>query len=138
MHFKFNGVGFLTADSYSEYPDNTVALGQTIAYSSFTATRLAFLGSSTNGPQVGTATITYTDATKQTFQFGFNDWTLPAPLRYGNSVALTMQYRDGLQGKSLVKNYMYYMQVPLVAGKTVASLTLPTNSNIHIFGFSAA
>jgi hypothetical protein len=138
MHFKFNGVGFLTADSYSEYPDNTIALGQTIAYSSFTGTRLAFLGSSTNGPQVGTATITYTDSTKQTFQFGFNDWTLPAPLRYGNSIALTMQYRDGLQGKNMVKNYMYYMQVPLIAGKTVASLTLPTNINIHVFGFAAA
>jgi hypothetical protein len=135
MHFKFNGVNFLTADSYSEYPDNTTALGQTIPYPSLTATRLAFLGSSTNGPQSGTATITYTDNTTQTFQLGFNDWAARTP---GNTVALTMQYLNGLQGKRVVKNYMYYMQVSLIAGKTVASLTLPTNSDIHIFGFSAA
>ena len=135
MHFKFNGVTFITADSYSEYPDNTTALGQTIPYPSLTLTRLAFLGSSTNGPQVGMATITYTDNTTQTFQLGFNDWAARNP---GNTVALTMQYLNGLQGKRVIKNYMYYMQVPLQAGKTVASLKLPTNSNIHIFGFSAA
>ena len=135
MHFKFNGVTFITADSYSEYPDNTIALGQSIPYPSATFTRLAFLGSSTNGPQTGTATITYTDGSKKTFQLGFNDWAARTP---GNTVALTMQYLNGLQGKRVIKNYMYYMEVPLDAGKTVASLTLPTNSNIHIFGFSAA
>ncbi|MBA2395166.1 MAG: hypothetical protein H0V70_20755 [Ktedonobacteraceae bacterium] len=138
MHFKFNGVNFITADSYSDYPDNTVGLGQTIAYPSLTATRLAFLGAATNGPQVGTATINYTDGTKQTFQLGFNDWASPSPLRYGNTIAMTMQYRNGLQGKHGPKVYMYYMQVTLTAGKTVASLTLPSNKSMHIFGFSAA
>jgi hypothetical protein len=138
MYFKFNGVTFVTADSYSEYPDNTVGLGQTIVYPSLTITRLAFLGSATNGPQVGTATITYTDGTTQTFPLGFNDWAVSSPLRYGNAVALTMQYRNTPQGKHTLKNYMYYTQVTLTAGKTVASLTLPKNSNIHIFGFSAA
>ena len=138
MHFKFNGVNFLTADSYSEYPDNTVPLGQTLAYPSATLTRLAFLGAATNGPHAGTATITYTDNTTQTFQLGFNDWSKPSPALYNNSIALTMPYRDTLQGRQNLKIYMYYTQVTLTPGKTVASLTLPTNSNIHIFGFSAA
>jgi hypothetical protein len=138
MHFKFNGVNFLTMDSYSDFPDNTVGSGQTIAYPSMTLTRLAFLGAATNGPQVGMATIKFTDGTKQTFQLGFNDWAAPSPLRYGNTIAMTMQYRNGLQGKRGPKVYMYYMQVTLMAGKTVASLTLPSNTNMHIFGFSAA
>lgn len=138
MHFKFNGVNFLTADSYSEYPDNTIPMGQTIVYSPFTATRLAFLGSATNGPKVGTATITYTDGTTQNFQLGFNDWTKPSPALYNNSIALTMQYRATLRGKQNIRSYLYYMQVMLHSGKTVASLTLPNNGNIHIFGFSAA
>jgi hypothetical protein len=49
-------------------PDNVQASGQTIAVSlPSRATTLGFLGSATNGDASGTATITYTDGTTQTF-----------------------------------------------------------------------
>ncbi len=139
MHLTVNQVKFSVAYSNSVFYDNLAAQGQTLGVAPVkNETRLAFLGAATNRAQVGTATIIYTDGSTSTFQLGFNDWTGPSPLLYHNSIALTMPYRDTLRGAQNIKTYLYYTQVPLTAGKTVAAVTLPTNANIHIFGFSAA
>jgi len=103
------------------------------------ATLLGFLGSATNGPSSGTATITYTDGTTQTFTLGFSDWTLgggnTTTLAYGNKIAYTTQYRNRANGQESVKTYIFYTSVNLQAGKTIRSVTLPTANQglMHVF-----
>jgi hypothetical protein len=110
------------------------------------ATRIGILGSATNGDpgSEGDFVVTYTDGTTQTINLGFSDWTLngggasgPAD---GNTIAATTAYRDTSNGgRDTVKAYLFTADAALTAGKTVASITLPTTTTagpLHVFAFS--
>ena len=110
------------------------------------ATRFGILGSSTNGNpgSEGDFIITFTDGTTQTLHLGFSDWTLnggstPAPSD-GNAIAATTGYRDTSGGgRDTVKAYLFTADAALTAGKTVASVTLPstmTAGPLHVFAFA--
>ncbi|NML29795.1 GH92 family glycosyl hydrolase [Paraburkholderia antibiotica] len=124
--------------------DNAVAVGQTITMPRGTRGRsLVLLGSANNGPSSGTALVTYTDGSSAPFTLAFDDWTLnggsAAPR---NPIALTTTYRNAGNGSNDgVKAYLFAQAVPLSAGKTVASVTLPKQvsaGKLHVFGISAA
>ncbi|GAC1477730.1 MAG: hypothetical protein NVS2B12_32120 [Ktedonobacteraceae bacterium] len=138
---SFNGVNFYWPASAPSTPDNVVAQGQQIVVRSVPgATTLAFLGASGFGPVTGNATITYTDGTTQNFTMAFSDWTLnngdTAPLS-GNQVVATTSYRNRSNGG--IDPHMpniFYMDVTLMAGKTIKSVTLPhdiDHGDLHIF-----
>ena len=136
----FNGVNFVWPDAVVPAPDNVVAKGQVIPVAPVQgATTLAFLGSSSNGPSVGNATITYTDGTKQNFQMLFSDWTLNggrSTPSAGNQVVVQMPYRNTPNGMQTHKPNVFYIGVTLMAGKTIQSVTLPSSVNrgqIHVF-----
>lgn len=139
-HFVFNGVTFTWPSSAPGTPDNYASHDTSIGVPSLSgATTLAFLGSASGGPSSCTVVITYTDNTTQTFTLTFSDWTLnagkskPAP---GNSVAATMTYRNTPTGKQTRTVDIFYVEVALEAGKTAATVTLPTAANqgvLHIF-----
>ncbi|MFL5664344.1 MAG: hypothetical protein ACJ8BW_23820, partial [Ktedonobacteraceae bacterium] len=136
----FNNVTFTWPSPAAGSPNNYKASGQALPIAPVSgATTLAFLGSSTNGPSIGTATITYTDGTTQTFQLGLSDWVLAGgkvPPSYGNQTAVTTNYRNGPTGQQTVKTYVFYTDVALTPGKTVVSVTLPSTLNqghLHIF-----
>ncbi len=139
--FTFGGVTFQWPNASPGAPDNIVAQGQTITLAAQPgATALAFLGSATNGPASGSATIHYTDGSAQTFTLGFSDWTLGAgnaSPSYGNVVAARTPYRNTSSGSSDPHaTYVFYAQVPLANGKTAQSITLPSTTSpteIHIF-----
>ncbi|MBV9259543.1 MAG: hypothetical protein JO215_16125, partial [Ktedonobacteraceae bacterium] len=93
QQFLFNGVSFPWPASYSVIPDNYQAAGQTIPITPVNnANTLALLGSSTNtgsaGVSSGTATITYTDGSTQTFTLSLTDWENATALS-GNLIAAT-------------------------------------------------
>lgn len=121
--------------------DNYQANGQVIPVTpAQNAKILAFLGSSTLGPSSGTATITYTDGSTQTFTLGFDDWTLnggnTTTLSFGNTISYTSAYRNIPGGKETVKTYVFYNSVNLQAGKTIRSVTLPSTvdqGQLHVF-----
>jgi hypothetical protein len=140
----FNGVSFLWPNSAVGTPDNVVAQGQTIPVTAAKgATLLAFLGSAAFGPSTGTATITYTDGTTQTFTLAFSDWTLngggSTPLN-GDQVVVALPYRNSLRGRQLDQMpEVFYTSVALQPGKTIKSVALPANADhgqIHIFAMS--
>lgn len=126
--------------------DNIIANGQTIPGSGSAqgASQLIFLGSSTNGPSLGTITITYTDGTTQTASLGFSDWTLnggSASASYGNEVACQMSYRNSTSGTSQQITTYVFASAPIAlnTSKQVASITLPTSVNqghLHIFAWT--
>ena len=145
-----NGLTFTWPNASANLLDNIEADGQTIAITSPAgATRIGVLGASSNpsgSVPAGTLGITYTDGTTQQATLGLSDWTLNAGQSQalsGNHVAATMPYRDGTDGsKQQVAVYLFTADTALSAGKTVASITLPTVSAgaLHIFsvGFDVA
>jgi predicted alpha-1,2-mannosidase len=121
-------------------PDNVVADGQVIPVAAQSgATMLGILGAATYGPSQGTATITYTDGSTQTFTLAFSDWTLAGGLLSSDSVVADMPYRNSPSGANDSPTYLFTTTVPLQAGKTIASVTLPQSANqgeIHVFAVS--
>jgi hypothetical protein len=136
----YNNVTFTWPNRASGVANNYQAQGQTIPITPVSsATTLSFLGSATNGPSIGTATITYTDGTIQTFSLGLSDWALNAGQStpsYGNGTVVSMPYRNGPAGKQSINMYVFYAEVALQPGKTPRSVTLPSSLNqghLHVF-----
>jgi hypothetical protein len=127
-------------------PDNLEVGGQTIPQpAGSSGAYLGLLGSATNAPTDGSGvpgdlTVTYTDGSTSQAHVVFSDWTLnggatqPLP---GNTEAITTTYRNtGDGGRDNVKAYVFSVKVPLDAGKTVASVTLPVtgaSGTVHLF-----
>ena len=139
-----NGARFQWPTVAAGSNDNWQAAGQVIAVSGTGGGTLAFLGSSTNGPSSGTATLTYTDNSNSTFTLAFSDWTLnggSAQVMAGNSIAATTTYRNSSSGtKSTENTYVFYTSISIAVAKTLASVTLPTTVNqghLHVFAVAA-
>ncbi|GHO70984.1 hypothetical protein KSC_098760 [Ktedonobacter sp. SOSP1-52] len=134
------GTTFVWPASDPGTQNNYIAQGQKLAITPVdNASTLAFLGAATNGPSSGQATITYTDTTTQTFILGFSDWTLGANAAapsFNNLVVTSAPYRNTPTGKENVSVYVFYTEVGLQAGKTIASVTLPSSvkgGQTHVF-----
>ena len=139
----FRGSNFIWPNTQPGQNNNYGADGQPLGISLAKGSKtLGFLGSSTFGPVQGTVTITYTDGTKQTSPFHFDDWTLNGGRTpsQGNFVVAAMNYRNGSHGRQNIKTYLFYTSVNVQANKTVASVMLPNKVNrgqMHIFAMSA-
>jgi hypothetical protein len=134
------GLSYTWPDIPAGQSDNIIADGQTIQLAPASgATTLGILGSATYGPSQGTATITYTDGSTQTFTLGFSDWTLAGGLLPGDTEVAEMPYRNSSSGANDSTTYLFTTTATLQAGKTVQSITLPSNVNqgeIHIFAIT--
>jgi hypothetical protein len=76
------------------------------------------------GTASGAGAITYTDGSTQQFDLTFPDWwsnTNPP----GGDILATMPYINEANGKHTQSDSVYYVGVPLQAGKTVQYVTLP-------------
>jgi NPCBM-associated, NEW3 domain of alpha-galactosidase len=125
--------------------DNVIADGQVIDVSG-TGSDLGFLGAAGFGEASGTGTITYTDGSTQSFSLSMPDWyNNAAEAGDGAQVADTTSswnFASSTQTSHPVS--VYFASVPLAAGKTVASVTLPTISSgvgngvnaMHIFAIA--
>ncbi|WP_326946802.1 GH92 family glycosyl hydrolase [Amycolatopsis sp. NBC_01307] len=135
---KFTWPSFPAGD-----PDNAVANGQTVNVTG-TGTRLALLGAGSNGNAQGTLTITYTDGSKSTATIGTSDWTLGgggAQPSFGNRIVLSTPYRNasGTDPQQIRTMVFGTNPITLDAGKTVASVTLPSNVSggvLHVFAIA--
>jgi hypothetical protein len=136
-----DGVQYAFPSAAAGTADSVTAGGQTIQVLPVSgATKIGFLGSATNGPSMGTATITYTDGTTQQVTLGFSDWTLGAggsPPSFGNQEVAQTPYRNSTGGSSqTVDTFLFNADFPVAAGKTVQSVTLPSDTDtgaLHVF-----
>jgi predicted alpha-1,2-mannosidase len=136
-----DGVNFAWPDVPAGQKDNIIAQGQTIPLiGQAGATRLGFLGSATYGPSQGTVTVSYTDGSTQQATLAFSDWTLAGGLLSGDSVAAQTAYRNTASGTSQNSaTDLFATVIGLESGKTVASVTLPSQANqgqLHIFAIT--
>jgi hypothetical protein len=134
-HVIVNGLAFTWPAAQSCNNDNLRAQGQTILLPPESgASEIGFLGSATNGNQSGVVTINYTDGTSSTATLAQSDWG-GAP-GTGNTEVAEMTYRNQALGEQTHNFYVDEQSVGVEAGKTVASITLPSNKNIHIFAMA--
>ncbi|POX60698.1 alpha-mannosidase [Streptomyces sp. Ru62] len=131
------GLAFTWPASPAGRPDNASASGQTVQLAS-PAGALSFIGSAVNGNQQTKATVTYTDGTTDTVDLSFTDWTVGGgggSVQYGNEVVAKTAYRNVAGAdKDPVATYVFATKpYRAPAGKQIKSVTLPRNTDLHVF-----
>ncbi|MFE5918863.1 GH92 family glycosyl hydrolase [Streptomyces sp. NPDC056468] len=131
------GLSFTWPDSTSGRPDNVSAAGQTIELTD-PASRLSFLGSGVNGNQQSRATVTYTDGSTDTVDLALTDWTVgggAGTVQYGNEIVARAAYRNVAgAGRDPVDTYVFATRpFGAPAGREIARVTLPEDSDLHVF-----
>jgi len=113
--------------------DVVEAYGQTIPLPSGNYTALYLLGTAVQGLQSGTFTFNYTDGSTSQWTQQFSDWASHSS-NTGEYVVETMPYRNYSQnnGFQSVTMYLYGYSMPVTTGKTLESVTLPSDSDIKI------
>jgi beta-glucosidase len=120
--------------------DNVVANGQTVAMSG-SGTDLGILGSGQNGTATGTITVNYTNGTSQSFTLNLADWYANAPAT-GDQILTTSSSWNQSSPSGSHPVSVYFASVPLQAGQTVASVTLPSlpgsfgQTEMHVFAMA--
>ena len=124
-------------------PDNAIANGQQVSVDAPAGTQqLGFLGSASGGDGQGLATLTYGDGSTARYWLGFSDWTLGGgggQVAFGNVNAVTTSYRNCNHctgGRDSVDTHVFAAVLPVDAGKTLKSVTLPagsTGGDLHVF-----
>jgi beta-glucosidase len=134
------GTTFTWPDVPAGTNDNVVADGQTVNVSG-SGTDLGLLGAGQNGIATGTITVNYTDGTSQSFTLNMADWYSNAAATGDEVVTTTSSWnQSNPSGPHPVS--VYFASVPLQAGKTVASVTVPSlpgsfgQTEMHIFAMA--
>ena len=129
----FNGTPFnLGPANAADAVDNA-----TIALPAGQFSSLQMLAAGVNGNQLSqTFTVTYTDNTTQTFTQSVSDWAHPQNFA-GESIAVTMAHRDLSNGTTQVRTVnLFAYSFGINNGKTVKSITLPTNRNVVVLAIT--
>jgi hypothetical protein len=115
--------------------DNAVAAGQTIALSG-KGKSVVSAGSSSGTKGSGKLTVHYTDGTSSSADVGFPNWCCAEPTKFGASVLAATKGKNTPNGPAYPDTdyRMYTNSAPITAGKQVASVTLPDNRSMHVFG----
>jgi alpha-galactosidase len=133
----YNGVNFTWPDVPAGTPDNVSGDasggGRTIAISG-SGTALAFLGANA-GPIADTVTVTYSDGSTSQASLGFPNWCCESDTQFGAVPIITATYRDTPTGPANygIDYHVYYNEIPIDPDKQLVSVTLPANTNIHVF-----
>jgi hypothetical protein len=131
-----DGLTFTWPDAPAGSADNVQVDGRAFGITGSGST-LGFLGAAANGQSSGTGTISYTDGSTQQFTIGFGDWASTSPFP-GGEVAITAAYGNSTGGPTPWRATVFYDGVPLQAGRTVRSVTLPAAGSAPLHVFAAA
>lgn len=132
-HVSVAGATFTWPDVPAGTVDNVAGGGVTVKLSG-QGSRLAFLGAEA-GFVSDTVTVHYTDGTTSSADLGFPNWCCTDPTAYGAQVAFYGLHRDTQSGPANfgIHYQVFYNSIPITSSKTVASVTLPKATQIHIF-----
>src|SRR5579885_2173196 len=126
MAITSQSVTFIWPSVPTGQADNYQAAGQVIPVSALPgAATVGFLGASSGGATSGTATLTYTDNSTQTFTLGFTDWWSGSP-QFSNQQVAHMTTINTKHGTKSGNFYLYSVTAALNTSKTLQSVTLPT------------
>ena len=129
---RWNGVTFNLGSP--DQPNVVYAAGQTINVPQGSYNVLNLAGAAANGSQQNQKlTLTFTDGSTVIWTQSFSDWCRPQ--NYGHeAIVSTQSYRDTASGgTNTLSNYVYGYSYAIPAGKTLQSITLPTNGDVGLF-----
>jgi hypothetical protein len=143
-----SGDQFELSKSWAHRPDDYQAAGQTIpapiSASTTFASNISFLGAAPTATTT-TATVTYTDGHTQQVTITLAGWTTTGATGCSSVITAAYRYNAATGATNTTATHLYATndiallddgQTLAAAGAQVASITLPTNSNIHIFAVS--
>jgi beta-glucosidase len=130
-----DGLTFTWPNVQPGTPDNVVSGGQTVPLTGSGST-LGLLGAGDYGTASGSATITYTDGSSQSFPLSYADWWANAPTA-GDDILTSLPYINQPTGRQNQRVSIYYASLPLAPGKTPQYLTLPDVSQGAVAGQTA-
>jgi beta-glucosidase len=126
--------GFTWPNVPAGEPDAVTSSGQLVELGG-SGTTLSFLGAGGFGTQTGTVTVNYTDGSSSSAPITLADWYANQAVPGCTLVATTPHWNEP-PGSTLPPDHqvsLYAASIPLTAGKTIAYLKLPANSNLHFF-----
>lgn len=127
----YNGVSFQLG-SLSDGSKNVIkATGQQIAMPRAAYSQIMFIGSATGGNQTGTFQINYMDGTTSTQSITMSNWG-----NGGTNIVETFDHRHSQTADMPSNWYIYAYSLTPTAGKTIHSITLPNNGNVHIMAIT--
>ena len=127
----WNGVSFNLA--VPNQPKSFWAAGQTINVAQGGYNTLNLAGAGVNGSQQNQdIRLNFTDGSSVVWIQSFSDWG--SPQNYGHeAIVSTQSYRNtSTGGTNQFTNHIYGYSYPIPAGKTLASITLPYNTNVRL------
>lgn len=131
-----NGASFVWPAAAAGTDDNLEGDG-VIVDASGSGSKLAFLGSEA-GFDTAAVTVTYTDGTTSQSTLGFPNWCCAPTNADGATPAIVTTNRDTPTGPAdYGTDYdVFYNSIPLDPGKTVATVTMPSDPALHIFAMT--
>ena len=129
----FNGV--LLDFGAANQPDAVGCSGQVVTLPTGQFSSLMLLATGINGNQASqTFTVTYTDGSTSKFTQSLSDWFTPQKY-HGELEGVAMAYRNYENGTKDQRMFnLYGYRFALNPGKTVLSVTLPSNSSVVVLG----
>lgn len=118
-------------------PDAISATGQTVPLPAGKFSSMMMLATGVNGNQPPQGlTVTYSDSTASSLIWVLSDWFTPQAYA-SESKAITMSYRNYYNGtRDNNTFYVYGYTFSLNNAKTVASITLPNDSNVVVLALT--
>ncbi|MGI8417369.1 MAG: glycoside hydrolase family 3 C-terminal domain-containing protein [Nakamurella sp.] len=111
-------------------PDAVTAAGQVIDVAG-SAPQLVIVGAATYGEVSGTVLVRYTDGTSTAVTVDFANWYSNAPTATSSLVATV--HWNSASGAAPHDVSIYGQLAAIDAGKTMATITLPNQPNLHFF-----
>jgi hypothetical protein len=130
----FNNVSFQFGPLIENVNNVIKGTGQTITLTQGTYSAIWFLGSATGGDQTGTFRINYSDGSYSSPSVTEKDWCTGSTS--GQNVVQTMLHRHSSSADQTINTYVFAYSLTPTTGKTVASLLLPNNSNMHVLAIT--
>jgi autotransporter-associated beta strand protein len=135
----FNGSSFNIAAASTTANNVVSGAGQTITLPQGQYAQLEILADHTNGNASDSVTVTYTDSSTQMFTQTYGDWVTGSGGISGQSIAVTMGYRDVSNGtENGQTTYVFGYNFALNTGKTIQSLTLPSDNKWDLLAIDLA
>lgn len=124
-----------TTGSFDNGKNNSIHLnGQTIAVRQNKYESIRLLGSSTNGNKAGVVRINYTDGTFSYFGLSMKDWCTSDAS--GEKIVQTLAHRHSSTSDESIKNYVYACYLSPDKTKTVFSITMPDQKDMHVLAMT--
>lgn len=131
---EYGGIKYQWPDAAPLQPDHWVPQGQELDFGGQTASTISFLGTATNGPSTGTATVVYTDDTTTVVPITLPDWTGGGAT---DQARITGVGRLNNTGGLDSSTWRIYSIAPVaLQSKPIAKVVLPKDVNtglMHIF-----